>query len=137
MPNFVYDEFYYDIIVFGDVIIAFYFSEDYNNRDIWCLDLLSHQWFKSKYVVPQDVEWNSYFLKNNNNNDIHILDLCSPNHFQVNAYDLCPNELIKLRRKHYNKLVIGFIKQQENNNIIPTIPFALKNLIAYYFQLFG
>eukprot|EP01084_Bolivina_argentea_P072230 131186_1 len=139
MPHIVCFECNYDIIVFGDVIIVFYFGGGgiCGYEDIWCLDLLSHQWFKSEYNTPVNAGDESDIFKNNNNNNIHVLDFYGQRHFTINMYNLFSNELIKLRRKHYNKLVIGFIKQQENNNIIPTIPFVLKNLIAYYFQLFG
>ena len=46
MPHCIDDELDYDILVFGDVIIAFYFQNKY--KDIWCLDLLDNKWFKSK-----------------------------------------------------------------------------------------
>ena len=33
--------------------------------------------------------------------------------------------------------VVGFIKEKEDKNIIPIIPFVLKQLIFRYFQLFS
>ena len=101
------------------------------------MDLFRDQWHKSKCNVPEGLDRDSYFVKNLTNNNIHVLDFCNQNHFTVNLHDLLPKEIIESRRKYYNPLVIGFIKEQENQNLISTIPSVLKQLIAYYFPLFG
>eukprot|EP01084_Bolivina_argentea_P173066 299747_1 len=113
MPHCIDDELYYDVLLFGDVIMVFYFDPDKEIYDIWCMDLLYHKWYKSKYNVPKSIGMHSYFMKGNNNNDIHLLDFDSQQHFMVNAYDLFSNEMIKERRKHYEILVIGFVKDEE------------------------
>ena len=138
MPHNIGDERYYDHVLFVDIIIVFYF-QNYGNKynDIWILDLFCETWHKSQYNVPKGFDIDSYFLKNLTDDNIHVLDFCKQNHSTVNLHDLLPKELIKSRRKHYNPLVIGFIREQENKNLIPTIPFVLKQLIAYYFPLFG
>ncbi len=48
MPHCVNDELYYDVLLFGDVIIVFYFDSSKDFYDIWCLDLLNYKWFKLK-----------------------------------------------------------------------------------------
>ena len=134
MPHIIHDERCYDIVLFVDIIMVFYFDDSCNN--IWILDLFCDQWHESQYTVP-DLDRDSYFLKSFSDNNIHVLDFYNQDHFVVNFHDLLPKELVKSRRKHYNALVVGFIKDQEKKNLISTIPFVLKQLIAYYFPLFG
>eukprot|EP01084_Bolivina_argentea_P043043 79331_1 len=135
MPHAVVDEHDHDVLLYDDIIFVLYFS-DKNDNEIWCLDLLHKEWFKSKYNVPKGVHRNSHVIKNNNN-DIHILDFHTQNNFSINMYDLLPNDLIKLRRKEYEVLIIGYIRQKENELMFQNMPLVLKQLILLYFPLFG
>eukprot|EP01084_Bolivina_argentea_P141481 248595_1 len=132
MPYEVEDDLYYDIVSFGDTIICFYFG-DSGQFDILCLDLLCYQWFKSKVCVPNSIDWFAHCIKTIDDY-IHILH---KDHFKLNVYELFPNDMVVSRRKHYNKLVMGYIKQEENKHMISNVPCVLKQLILLYFQLFG
>eukprot|EP01084_Bolivina_argentea_P023391 43625_1 len=135
MPHAVIDERDHDVLLYDDIIIVLYFS-DKNDNEIWCLDLLHYKWYKSKYNVPKSICSCSYFMKHNNNNDIHLLDFDSQQHFTANIYELFPNDMTKQRRKHYEILVIGFVKDEEKNMFL-NIPWPLKQLILLFFPLFG
>eukprot|EP01084_Bolivina_argentea_P127623 225659_1 len=116
MPVCVSDERSYDILAFGDIIFVFYSVKRY----IWCLDLLQQKWFKSHHIIPEGLTLCSYFIKDNND-DIHILSTQQKRHFKINIHQLIPMEMYMIRRKYYEPLVIGFIKQKENTHLIPTI----------------
>eukprot|EP01084_Bolivina_argentea_P260007 438943_1 len=136
MPHVVNDEMFYDVLIFKDVIIVLYFG-DYNNNDIWCLDLLHFKWYKSQYDVPIDIN-GGYCIKSNNNDDVHVLNFHNTQHFVTDVYDLFSKDMIKQRRNDYEMLVAGFIKDQENNNIPwGYLPWVLKQLILLYFPVFA
>ncbi len=141
MSHCITDERDYDVLLFGDIIFVFYFKaidkNDYKKKydDIWCLDLLSTTWYKSKYNVPSEIGGESYAIKSGVSDDIHLLDFQNRAHFKVNSYDLLSKPFLKSRRDHYNPLIMGYMKQQENDNLIPNIPFVLKQLILNYYPI--
>ena len=123
----------YDALLFGDVIIVFYVHNQY---DIWCLDLLNDKWYKSIYKVPKLVERkNVYVFKNRDNDDVHLLSFENQLHFVADLNNLLSMEFIKSRRDCYNPLIMGYLKKQENDNLIANIPFVLKQLILNYFPI--
>eukprot|EP01084_Bolivina_argentea_P260614 440168_1 len=139
MPHIVERSEYYDVLLFCDIIMVFYF-DGYGTNDlyeIWCLDLLCYEWYKSKYNVPKSIGSDTFFMKSNNNNDIHVLDFRHKLHFVVNIYDLFSDDMIKQRRKKYEILVIGFVKDEEKNMNLNNIPWPLKQLILLFYPLFN
>ncbi len=141
IPHCVTDELDYDVLLFGDIIFVFYFkARDKTDRkkkydDIWWLDLLSERWYKSKYNVPQSIKWESYAIKGPIRDDIHLLDFENQEHCKVNPHDLLSKQFIKSRREHYNPLIMGYLKEQEICNLVPNIPFVLKQLILNYYPI--
>ena len=47
-----------------------------------------------------------------------------------------PMEFIKLYRKRYDPLIVGYIKELEHNDIVPNLPIVLQKLILYYYPWF-
>ena len=70
------------------------------------------------------------------NNSVHLIDLENGEHFKISLYDLIPKDLNKFYSLKYKSLVLQYIKQNENKQIIPTIPYVLKLLIWKYFPSF-
>ena len=118
MPLSTYDD-YYDILIFNNIIIVFYFAPS-TNTDIWCFDFLTEKWFKSEYATPIDIEsqWNMFVVRSLNY-DLHLLDLNGQKHFQINLYTIIPMELRKLYLNHYQPLIVGYIKQMEIIKMLP------------------
>eukprot|EP01084_Bolivina_argentea_P265113 449260_1 len=52
MPHILESETFYDVLLFGDIIMVFYFENKNDLYDIWCMDLLYYKWYKLKYNVP-------------------------------------------------------------------------------------
>ena len=140
MPHSV-DFMSYDVILaFEYLIFVFYFDKT-KGAEIWCLDILSNGWYKCDWNVPDrfcistGLKINVYVIKTKSNN-IHILDFHYGHHFKANLYDLIPRNVIKFHYLFYKPLVMGYIKQEENYKMIPSIPFVIKKLISIYFPLF-
>ena len=64
MPHSVDFDPYNVVLGFANVIFTFYFPFG-GHSDIHCFDLLNHQWFKSKYNVPECIGsfYNIYVMK--------------------------------------------------------------------------
>eukprot|EP01084_Bolivina_argentea_P148676 259894_1 len=135
MPYVVTNDISYDVLSFGDVIIVFYFGSS-GHYDIWCLDLLCSKWFKSDHSVPISVKYLAYCIKSINNY-VHLLNFEQKTHFKLNIFELFSRDMIISRRKIYQPLVMEYVRQQENNGFVSSMPFVLKQLILCYFQLFG
>ena len=105
-----FDE-YNVVLGFENVIFTFYFPFS-DHSYIYCFDLLNHQWFKSKYKVPECINSvrNMYVIKIGNN--AHILDFEGKHHFKVDFNDLVPNELIKSQREYFKALILGYMKKR-------------------------
>ena len=70
------------------------------------------------------------------NYDIHITNFENGDHFCASLYDLIPKEIKNIYLKYYAKLIIGFIRENEQNKLIPNIPFVIKKLLLTYFPCF-
>ena len=107
---------------------------DYNFQ-IWCHHLLDNQSYKSKHRVPEimytDMSDFTYVIKDGQNN-AHILNYAGK-HVKVDLYKLIPKELLKSHREYYQPLIIGYLREKENENDISCIPFVLKTIILKFF----
>ena len=143
MPHCV-EEREFDIILFGDVLFVFYVqAEDTNDdikySDIWYLDLLNDTWHKSEYSTPDmlgDTGWGKiYALKSRDNDDVHLFNFREKAHFRADLNKLFTKKFIKSRRDFYNPLIMGYLKEQENQNIIMNLPYVLKQIILKYYPI--
>ena len=131
---------YYDdmdvILGFDNIVFVFYFTKAHN-FEIWCHHLLDNKLYKSKYKVPEIKTeiWQFTFVIKDGNNDTHILNFGSGKHLKVDLLKLVPNELLKSHQKYYQPLIMGYLREEENENDIPCIPVALKTLILKFFPL--
>ena len=132
------DDFEIDFILdFENIMFMFYFEEDYN-FEIWCHHLLNNESFKSDYRVPKimynDGNRGVFVIKDGNHN-AHILHFGSGAHVKVDLYKLIPKELLKSHRKHYQPLIMGYLREEENESNISCIPAVLKTIILTFFAL--
>ena len=124
----------YDVLlIFTHLLFIFYFNSD---GDIWCLDLRCNKPFKINHNTPHYFGGHNTFAFEGKNKFIHIIDFLNGNHCKICSYDLITNELNTFYSKYYNLLIMGFISGNESNEIIPTIPIVIKQLIYKYFPLF-
>ncbi len=70
------------------------------------------------------------------NNNVHLMDFYNKIHFKVDIFKIIPNEIIICHRKHFKPLIMGYIRQNENDLPLQSIPFPLQMLILTYFPLF-
>ena len=59
----------------------------------------------------------------------------SGKHIKADLHALIPNELLKSHRKYYQPLIMGYLREEENENNIPCVPFVLKTTILKLFAL--
>ena len=138
MPHYAHSGRYDILVGFQNIIFIFYFCYHYDESNgIYCLDNLFNKWYKSAYKAPHYINShrNIYALKDKNN-FVHIIDFYTGEHCMLSLNDLIPNKLKKLHLNYYSNLVMRFINDKENNNIIATIPFVLEKLILKYFNPF-
>eukprot|EP01084_Bolivina_argentea_P150922 263493_1 len=134
MPHSEYGYCYDVLNVFQNILVVFY----WNKREIYCLDLSNLKWYKSKCLIPKDLEkstMNCYVIKMDTN--AHIIDFHKNINSKVNIYDLIPREMMISRRKYYKPLIMGYVRQTENKLSLHAIPLTLQMLILNYFQLFS
>ena len=89
----------------------------------------------SNHILDGDGSLTIYALKGFNNS-VHLIDFKKGYHYKISLYKLIPDSLEKQYSSYYEPLVIGFIKQYENDNLTPNIPLVLKKLIWKYFPSF-
>ncbi len=136
MPYSTNDSWFDILLAFNNIIFIFYYIKN-SHHDIWCFDLLNNKLIKTKYNTPKFSYYgdNIYVMKDNNNGC--IMNFGSSEHFKCNLHNLVPKEVIKSHQTYYKPLIIGYIKQQENDNeFCNNIPYALKLLILCFFPLF-
>ena len=75
------------------------------------------------------------FVVKDGNNYAHILNFLSGKHVKVDLFKLIPKELLKSHREYYQPLIMGYLREKENDNDIPCIPFVLKTIILKFFSL--
>ena len=46
-----------------------------------------------------------------------------------------PNELLESHREYYQPLIMGYLREKENQNDFPCIPVVLKTIILKFFAL--
>ena len=80
-----------------------------------------------------DLEPQIFIIKNENN--AHILNFGTGKHIKVDLYKLLPMGLLNSHRKYYQPLIIGYLKEQENENNIQCIPCVLKIMILKFYPL--
>eukprot|EP01084_Bolivina_argentea_P277891 474593_1 len=112
MPHAVKVDYFDTLLAFDNIVFIFYFHNSYS--DIWCVDLLNNELVKTKYNVPKFTmcKWNIYVFKDSDNYG-RIVNFKSGEHYKISLFDLIPKEVIKSHRKHYEPLIIGYIKEQE------------------------
>ena len=132
------DDFDLDFILgFENIIFMFYFEESYN-FEIWCHHLLNNESYESKHRVPKIMDSYSQrevFVIKDGNHNAHILNFGTGAHVKVDLYKLIPNELLRSHRKYYRPLIMGYLREEENENNIPCIPVVLKTIILEFFAL--
>ena len=117
---------------FEHLVFVFYFQD---NSDIWILNLLNKKWYKSPYDNPKSECYDVYILKGKCDRSRYIMDFRMGNRYKFDLYNLLPLKLIKDSKDYYELLIIGWIKEMENNDIIPSIPIDLQRLILYFFSI--
>jgi len=126
--------YYFDILNgFDNILVVFYFKK----KQIFILNLLNMKWYKSQYYIPDDFKcsyMNCYVMKMNNN--IHIIDFKNNIHSKVNIFDIIPRDIIIYYRKHFQVLIMGYLRENENKFSLQSIPHVLKILMLNYFPLF-
>ena len=134
-----FDDAYDAILGFANIILIF----DFYNLDIMCYHLLDNTSYKSKCKIPETMKYNprgrssginSFAIKNGDNN-VHIINFGSGKHVQADLFKLIPTELLQSHRRHYQSLIMGYLREIENENNIPCIAFVLKTLIVKFFPL--
>jgi len=135
MPRAASSHFYDVVLAFEHLVFVFYSSRFHSA--IWILDIVTEKWFKSQHKVPigSHTPHHSHIFKTADNM-IHILDFYDGSHYKISLHQLIPPTLKKLYREKYDPLVIGYIKQKQNEKLIPTIPLVLQKLIWRYFPSF-
>ena len=124
------------VIAFDFLLFLFYFSvNEYNGiNDIWCLDLKRTNLIRTEYKTPGYMKYaHAYKL---NDNMVHFIDFVEGKQCRVSLHSLIPKEIKIWYSKYYELLIIGWINEYENDNIIPTIPYVLKLLIWRYYPPF-
>ena len=130
----------YDVILgFANIVLIF----DLNQLEIWCYHLLDNTSYKSNCKIPETMKYtgetyagcNHPFVIQDDHNNAHIFDLSSGKHVQVDLFELIPRELLQSHRKYFQSLVIGYLRERENENNISCIPFVLKTLILKFLPL--
>eukprot|EP01084_Bolivina_argentea_P292657 503168_1 len=138
MPFEVHDVDYDILLGFENVLFVFYFDGKHNGA-VYALDLFFNKWYKSNHYLPHQQtcfqQCNMYVVKNKY--DAHLLDFDQSKHFKVSLFDLMPTELVMVHRKYYNKLIMGYLRERENQSLIPIMPHVLKVLILNFFQMFS
>ena len=127
-----------DIILgFEDVIFVFYWTT--YNHDIYCYHLLDNKLYKLEYELPTIMLKYGYTIPilavKDDNNNAHILNFETGKHVKVDLFKLIPKELLKTHRRYYKSLIMGYLKEKENQSDIPCIPFVLKMLILNFYSL--
>ena len=113
----------YDILsAFKSLIFVFNFDCLNRHKDIWILDIMNTKWYKSPYQMPQTLILNAnIFVLHGKDNSVYLLEFGEAHRYKVFLKDLIPNSLKTVYKNYYQPLVIGYIKQNENEFIIPNI----------------
>ena len=84
-------------------------------------------------------DWNCtpHAIKGKDNN-IHLISFVKDYNFHHKAslYDLVPNEIILLNTKRFHPLIIGYIKEFEQNGQLIFLPLYLKELVLQFYPVF-
>ena len=136
-----YPLFYKVILAWDQIIFLFdYFKSSnwtINNSVIWCLDLRHNgKWYQLNSKCPGG-EMYPQIIKDDENN-IHIMQFLKEHncHYKVSLFDLIPPEIVRLNRKRFDPLIIGFVKECEKRNKMIFIPMYLKRLIVQFYPIF-
>ena len=127
------DLFYLEIIFgFDSIMFVIYCTEKLN--EIWCLELMSKQWFKSHAVYPYELH--DLDIIKVNNNHIHCM-IDSQVNVRINLYDMIPVELMQFYSGYYVPLINGYVRMEYEQRYDQIhISQDLKQLIAKYFNAF-
>ena len=102
--------------VFDNVVFAFCYSDNLPRGSIWCLDMLTMQWNRSSIQIPckclldlccGEASLFCYAGK------IYVLKGGCGYLFQIHAIDLLPDNIIISHRRYCEKLIKGFVREQE------------------------
>ena len=129
----------FDVVICKDLLFAFYWCD----ASIWCLDLFTEKWYGCLLSVPDELicfhpdhaqcNHTAYAFYHVGSTLMSLIDLQNLVHYKVDAYDLIPEILVRIRRKRYKSLIMGFMRENEQNKFIPSIPNVLKKEILDYF----
>ena len=125
------------ILGFENIMFMFDVTESYK-FEIWCHHFLNNESSKSKYKVPEIMKPYDnphVFVFKDGNHNAHILNFGTGAHVKVDLYKLIPNALLNSHRKYYQPLIMGYLREMENENNIPCIPVVLKTVILKCFAL--
>ena len=127
----------FDVILAFENIVAIF---DFQALEIWCHHLLDNKSYKSLYQIPESMEYSNYEYVQScvvkaGNNYAHILNFASGDHIKIDLHKLMPKGLLKSHREYYQPLIMGYLREKENENNISCIPFVLKTIILKFFAL--
>ena len=124
----------YNLVTGFDSILFVLYMNAVGKKEIWCLELISKQWFKSHVNFPPEL-CNCDLVKADDNH-IYLMNYTRIN-VRINLYDIIPVELMQFYSKYYAPLVNGYIRMEyEQRNEHMHISQDLKQLIAKYFNAF-
>eukprot|EP01084_Bolivina_argentea_P306767 530151_1 len=125
----------FHIALYDDIIFLF----DKKSKEIWCFCIMFNRWFKSQHILPQTIAktiYNAWPIRDNLN-WIHFISLYDQFHIKAPLKQLLSNEMVQCYKKYYTPLIMGYIRNIEQNQSVPTVPIPLKLLILNYYQLFN
>ncbi len=135
MPHSTHHQ-HYDILNgFDNILVVVYFK----CQQIYILNLLQMKWYQCKNVPAamhhfKEVRWHMHAIQIDIN--IHFMCFVNGTHFTANIFDIIPAEIIISHRKHFEHLIIGYIRNKVNKLSLQSIPLTLQMLILNFFQLF-
>ena len=114
---------------------------------IWCLDLnYNDKWYESQVILPfafdeeqalEDLDEPLVIMDDDDN--IHFMSFNDNDrgHYRTALFNLLPKEIITINTQRWDPLIIGFIKEfEQQNDLIFIIPMHLQRLITEFYPIF-
>ena len=122
------------IFAFDSIMFVIYCDHEDMN-EIWCLELMSKQWFKSHVLYPYELH--DLDVIKTNDNHIHCMNDVKVN-IRINLYDMIPLELMQFYSRYYVPLINGYVRLEYETKFGHGMHVSqdLKQLISKYFNAF-
>lgn len=69
---------------------------------------------------------------NDTDNNGHIINFQEGKHIKVDLYKLIPNEILKSHRKYYGPLIMGYLREKENEYNMNIAEYLKRIFLMYY-----